>query len=314
MTRQMPSLWTNSAVGFGPIDRGSNPRGLILLSSESLSTKAVGSNEPKNYTHFSKIAFKENAKFLDYLNEQGHCSEHVNHLILYYRKHFLGKTYEAASDLKKYILSSKGHTNLVKAVRAYIKFADENQLIPKETVKLYLEQIKAKRTKVDVYVPSTEELVATYNKIKSHPDLSLLYMVLATSGIRYVEAYDFLTTYKPERLRIIGNFGVYAVADTRHTKTINNIYLPLFVCKRLRHITGTYQSLRVRLRKKGGTVSFKYLRKWHYNFMLYNGIPESVADFIQGRASNSVSANHYLAKGQQAEYWYQQIVDNMITF
>jgi hypothetical protein len=51
----------------------------------------------------------------------------------------------------------------------------------------------------------------------------------------------------------------------------------------------------------------KYLRKWHYNFMLYHHVPESVADFIQGRSSKSISANHYLAKAQQADFWYGKI-------
>ena len=35
---------------------------------------------------------------------------------------------------------------------------------------------------------------------------------------------------------------------------------------------------------------------------------ESVADFIQGRTNRSVSANHYLAKNQQANFWYGKII------
>lgn len=54
-------------------------------------------------------------------------------------------------------------------------------------------------------------------------------------------------------------------------------------------------------------VSLKYLRKWHYNLMLYNGVPESVADFIQGCSSQSISANHYMAKSQQASHWYERV-------
>lgn len=40
----------------------------------------------------------------------------------------------------------------------------------------------------------------------------------------------------------------------------------------------------------------KYLRKWNYNFLILNGVTESVADFIQGRASITVGFMHYLAK------------------
>ena len=42
--------------------------------------------------------------------------------------------------------------------------------------------------------------------------------------------------------------------------------------------------------------------------MLYNNVPESVADFIQGRASRSISSRHYLAKSQQAEFWYSKLI------
>jgi hypothetical protein len=35
-----------------------------------------------------------------------------------------------------------------------------------------------------------------------------------------------------------------------------------------------------------------------------------VADFIQGRASKSISANHYLAKSQQAGFWYAKTISH----
>ncbi|EQD29032.1 hypothetical protein B2A_14669, partial [mine drainage metagenome] len=33
-----------------------------------------------------------------------------------------------------------------------------------------------------------------------------------------------------------------------------------------------------------------------------------VADFIQGRSSESVGSMHYLSKVKQADYWYDKIV------
>ena len=48
----------------------------------------------------------------------------------------------------------------------------------------------------------------------------------------------------------------------------------------------------------------KYLRKWFCNFLILNNVPESVADFIEDRAPESVGSMHYLAKVKQADYWY----------
>jgi len=56
----------------------------------------------------------------------------------------------------------------------------------------------------------------------------------------------------------------------------------------------------------------KYPRKWNYNFLILNGVLESVADFIQGRASITFGSMHYLAKVEQASKWYSRVVDRLI--
>jgi intergrase/recombinase len=38
-----------------------------------------------------------------------------------------------------------------------------------------------------------------------------------------------------------------------------------------------------------------------------NNVPESVADFIEGRAPESVGSMHYLSRVKQADYWYDKI-------
>ena len=162
-------------------------------------------------------------------------------------------------------------------------------------------------------MPSDAELIANFNKIKDHKVLEIIYLVLATSGIRYVECLDFLKNYDINKFAINPNHVSYSVAHFRNTKSINNIYLPLFVYKKLIHVNSSYDLLRMRLIRKDITISLKYLRKWNYNFLLYNNVPESVADFIQGRVSKSVSANHYLAKSQQASFWYGKIASKFIN-
>ena len=58
-------------------------------------------------------------------------------------------------------------------------------------------------------------------------------------------------------------------------------------------------------------IAPKYLCKWFYNFLILNNIPESVADFIEGRAPESVGSMHYLAKVKQADYWYILILKSL---
>ena len=89
---------------------------------------------------------------------------------------------------------------------------------------------------------------------------------------------------------------------------MNTIFLPDSVYGKLFHISSSYGYIRKRYNQLGGSISLKYLRKWNFNMLLYKGVPESVADFIQGRSSGSIGSSHYMAKGQQAEYWYGKII------
>ena len=43
-----------------------------------------------------------------------------------------------------------------------------------------------------------------------------------------------------------------------------------------------------------------------------HGIPESVSDFIQGRASVTVGSAHYLAKTNQADIGYSKVIPTLV--
>ncbi|UGV41716.1 hypothetical protein J7W08_05415 [Methanococcoides orientis] len=58
-----------------------------------------------------------------------------------------------------------------------------------------------------------------------------------------------------------------------------------------------------------GRVSAKTIRKWHLNVMIKEGVTESLADFIQGRASMTVGSAHYLNKVEQAKNEYRRIME-----
>lgn len=59
---------------------------------------------------------------------------------------------------------------------------------------------------------------------------------------------------------------------------------------------------------QSGRVSAKTIRKWNLNKMIKEGVTESLADFIQGRASLTVGSAHYLNKMGQAKDQYRRIM------
>jgi len=183
--------------------------------------------------------------------------------------------------------------------------------LPTEIIAKYRLILKSQSSRKDFYVPSDQEVISNYNLIKRKPNLELIYLVLATSGIRYIECLDFLKNFKTLKCSPNGSYVSYNIAKLRNTKNINNIYLPTFVYNKLVVVNNTYNGLRQRFKDENISFSLKYLRKWQYNFLLFNNIPESVADFIQGRVNKSISSNHYLAKSQQANFWYSKVVDKL---
>jgi intergrase/recombinase len=60
-----------------------------------------------------------------------------------------------------------------------------------------------------------------------------------------------------------------------------------------------------------GFISPKYLRKFAFDTMISDGfnIPESVADFIEGRVPKKIGAKHYTALLKQADGFYPKYAD-----
>ncbi|MBT3407850.1 hypothetical protein HOK68_02055 [Candidatus Woesearchaeota archaeon] len=225
----------------------------------------------------------------------------------------MGKLFKDVFSLKKFISKqTKGVEFIVKSARSYLNYLEETNQNSKEYLDKWREVLKYKRQYQDHYIPSDEDVMKNFEIIKSHDVLKILYLVLATSGIRLVEAIEFLKSYEQDKFTAHDGFVSYNISSIRGTKCTNNIYLPLWVYKQLKHITNSYQSLRMRVNKKGCIFPLKYLRKWHYNMMLFNGVPESVVDFIQGRTNNSISSRHYLGKVQQANYWFCKLLGSEI--
>jgi len=65
------------------------------------------------------------------------------------------------------------------------------------------------------------------------------------------------------------------------------------------------------LRKRSGLVAFKYLRKFVNDTMTSEelNIPESVADFIQGRTPKSIGAKHYMKLKRKAIQFYPRYAE-----
>lgn len=135
-----------------------------------------------------------------------------------------------------------------------------------------------------------------------------MFKLLVYSGIRLDHAVDMFANFDSSNLVVKDNIARYPIAVfSKGHKIAFWAYIPAQFAEELERVEFNYNAAKTGIIV--GRVSSLSIRKWHLNFMIENGVPESVADFIQGRASVTVGSTHYLHKTKQADQFYAKIVD-----
>jgi len=174
-------------------------------------------------------------------------------------------------------------------------------LLDEESLIRYRKVVKIPRTNTDNFVPEDEQVISALNKIEDRK-YRLAYKLLVYSGIRLREAVYLLNNYHENKIITNGIIAKYPLSLDRGTKKAYYAYMPKEFTDEVERQDLKEPGVRQHIARR--QLASKYLRKWQYNFLISNGVPESVADYIQGRAPSTVGSLHYLAKTQQADLWY----------
>jgi intergrase/recombinase len=238
-----------------------------------------------------------------------HSVKHAKDLISYSEKYMPAVVKDPLELRAVYdsIQTSKRHFAL--AVRNFLNFLEQFALLDEYSIEKYRRVVKVPKTGSDSYVPTDEEVKRAYSKIASE-EFSLMYKLISYSGIRLVEAVNLVNGFDYTRFMLYENVAKYPLQMMRGTKNVLYAYLPKEFAPTLRRLQLRESCVRQWFSRLG--MPAKYLRKWHYNFMLSNGVPESVCDFIQGRSLHTVGSLHYLAKVRQADEWYNRVVEKLL--
>ncbi|HOB43532.1 MAG TPA: integrase [Methanoculleus thermophilus] len=161
---------------------------------------------------------------------------------------------------------------------------------------------------VEIY-PSDREIIEAYNACPS--EHKTMFKALVYSGSRFSQLYAALQNFNPAEVTIAGDTAhISSVALSSGTKRSFRMFFPAAFIPELERIT--LQSGDVI--KKGimhGRVSAKTIRKWNYNFMIIDHeVDTAAADFMQGRAPDSVGTANYLNKTKLAIKEYQKVVEH----
>ncbi len=203
----------------------------------------------------------------------------------------------------------RGRRHLCYSLRVLFNFLEEAGLADADFLNKLRKSVKLEKPSVDYYVPTNNEVIEAYKRIRNE-ETKMIFKLLAYSGIRVVEAARLLTDFNPQKLIVYRNIAKYPLSFLRRTKSAYYAYMPCDFASEIKKIDITASKIVDRFRKIG--LSAKYLRKWNYNFLISNGVPESVVDFLQGRATLKIGAMHYLAKVKQADEWYSRVVPKLL--
>ena len=201
--------------------------------------------------------------------------------------------------------------NLSVAIRVYLNFLIEYNIVKDEDMVYFRKILKSQKSNPDNFVPTDEQVRDAYSKTRNGRHKTI-FLLLAYSGIRITEAVKMLSEFERDRLIINGDIARYPLSYNRGQKRVSYVYMPREFALTLHKMHST-QKVALAI-KYQSDLSPKYLRKWFYNFLILNNVPESVADFIEGRAPESVGSMHYLAKVKQADYWYSSVSKRFISW
>ncbi|NPE29531.1 hypothetical protein HNV12_16540 [Methanococcoides sp. SA1] len=159
---------------------------------------------------------------------------------------------------------------------------------------------------VEVYV-TDEEIKEAYNTCPEI--LKPVFSLLAYSGNRATHIHKMLVNFDERNIIVDGDVAHYPTSSfSEGKKKTFHVYFPTSFIPELKSIGKPRCYYNITEKIRHGRVSAKTIRKWHLNMMIRDGVTESIADFIQGRAATTVGSAHYLNKVQRASVEYAKII------
>ena len=167
-----------------------------------------------------------------------------------------------------------------------------------------------------VFLKDSEVREAYHQLAKNGEHINIFMKLEIFSGIRGKHAYEMLRNYDEDQLIRIPEKGIARYLIVEYSKGNEQgffAYFPIEFADELRKFE-EFEYRDFIENSRYNRVNSNSIRKWHYNKMIDCGFDASIADFIQGRAPQSVGAMHYLASARQADKAYSKAVGEIRRF
>ncbi|MEM1673442.1 MAG: integrase [Candidatus Bathyarchaeia archaeon] len=253
-------------------------------------------------------------KFVQWMRANGRSVDHIRNCVAYLNKYVT--RIEGPEDIiKVFNQCERGRHHLERALRALLNYYEAAEGFDPELLNRLRAAIPKVKVGVDLREVDEDRILETFRALRGlQPGLRkyyALWSLILDSGIRLTHAIYLMNTFKVDLAARLSGFCRYPVGLEREVKHTWFAYMREPTLQLVAEAAGLKITkagvLRFlsHLREKGvNIVNPKYVRKFAYNKMIEAGIPESVADWINGRAPQTIGARHYMWMREQADQYY----------
>jgi intergrase/recombinase len=276
-------------------------------------SKELNLNNTKNLKNTLFSVYKtHNIKFFEWLNNKKLSKDYINGL-RNTLENTLKLNFKSSNDLKDELLKVKNRKYRALALRNLFNFCEEYEILSQELIFNLKSKIKiTEKSNMDYFIPTDEQVKGMLNNIREYDNLSFIfYRVLIDSGLRVTEAQHFFSLLDKSKFEIHENIVTYPLYYLRGTKSSFYVFISLetynLIIENFKNMKKyNMEKLKTWIKRKK-LISLKYTRKYNFTLLIKSNISFEVANFIQGRASQNIGFNHYLAKKEVAIKEYKKL-------
>jgi intergrase/recombinase len=240
--------------------------------------------------------------FMDYLTVQEYDELTIKDMLRYLDKY--APVLEDPLDvitLFSHVPASKRH--LVLGLRVLFNFY-EVLGCSKEYLDALRNALPRIQCGIDLKIPTENEVLQSLEKLLRAPiKYRTLFSLLLDSGLRLVEGVELINNFKSAEA--VNGFCRCEVAMFRGEKQAYYGHFTEATLELINQVTEKLERTNAsHYYQKFKFVRPKYLRKFAFDKMIELEVPESVADFIEGRVPTRIGAKHYMALARQASKFY----------
>jgi intergrase/recombinase len=265
----------------------------------------------------TKKGFLEYVRYKRY--SEGHAKAMVSHM-----DRFVDVIRGPLDVMRVFAPLSRGQRHqLIRGMRAWFNYLELSGQASEWFLNLLRKAVPKDESGIDLKVPTEEDIVRSLRLMREHSNgkYFALYNLTLDSGLRLVEAVKVVNMIQMQGVKPEGHDGFYVIPIGEFRKCKLS-YFGFFTEYTMRLIERVKEEVNDRfatgyLTSKGkrnprrAVVTWKYLRKFAFDTMTDEelNIPESVADFIQGRTPKSIGARHYMKLKRKAIKFYPRYAE-----